>query len=333
MNPLRIGIMSIAHLHAGSYVSCLKNNPRGKIVGLADHEQERAQRFANSSGVPYFDSYEALLKVVDAVVITSENIKHAEHAIIAANAGKHIMCEKPLMTNISEGYEMLEAAKANKVTISTAFVCRFSPAMARLRDVIDKGELGEIIAVRGTNRGQCPGGWFTEPELAGGGAMIDHTVHVTDLLRWMLKSEVKNVYAEIGNNMYHSNFDDTAMVSLEFENGVFASLDSSWSRPKSNPTWGDVTMRVIGTQGFAEMDMFNQVIVHLSDDLGKGTYAGWGTNVDNQTINAWLDLLEGKNTPEANMLATGEDGFKAAEVALGAYQSTRTHATTNLPLK
>src|SRR5947209_6613557 len=81
----------------------------------------------------------------------------------------------------------------------TAFPCRYSPVMQKLKAMIDSGSAGKVLAFRGTNRGRNPGGWFIDRQLSGGGAMIDHTVHVTDLMRWLLRDEVKEVYAEISN--------------------------------------------------------------------------------------------------------------------------------------
>ena len=114
-----------------------------------------------------------------------------------------------------------------------------------------------VLAVKSTNHGMCPGDWFVQKELSGGGAVMDHTVHVADLLRDLLKAEAATVYAEISNQIRRSDTDDIGIMTIEFSNGVFATLDGSWSRPpKSYPTWGDVTMEVVGTTGTATMDMF-----------------------------------------------------------------------------
>lgn len=325
---IKVGIMSLAHLHADSYAHCLLTNPRAEFVGLADHDPERAARKAEQYGVRCFESYEALLESgIEAVLICSENVRHHPLALMAARAGKHILCEKPLATRVADGQAMIDACREAGVLLFTAFPCRFSPAMARLKALVEAGEVGEVLALRGTNRGWNPLGWFNDPELAGGGAMMDHTVHVADLMRWLLKAEVEEVYAEIGNNMYHAGYEDTAMLTLTFTNGVFATLDSSWSRPRTFPTWGDVTLAVIGTKGIIEMDLFAQYMTYYDDKSGRVRQLFWGDNLDYQMVEEFLRAIEGE---EVSILATGEDGVRAVEVAIAGYESARQGAPVKL---
>jgi predicted dehydrogenase len=317
---VKIGIMSFAHLHADSYAHCLRQLG-AEFIGVADHDPERAGSKAQQFGVRAFGSYEALLASdVQAVVVCSENIKHTPLVLQAAQAGKHIICEKPLMTRLEDGQAMIEACRQAGVQLFTAFPCRFSPAMAQLKAIVESGEIGDLLAMKGTNRGSNPGGWFNIPELSGGGAMIDHTVHVTDLMRWMTGQEVVEVYAETGNNMFHGDYDDTAMLTLTFGNDLFATLDSSWSRPRTFPTWGDVTLSVVGTRGYVEMDMFAQYTTYYNDKSGRVQQAFWGDNIDLGMVGAFLHAIE---TGEKGILATGEDGYQAAGVALAAYESVK----------
>src|SRR5205085_9251107 len=130
-------------------------------------------------------------------------------------AGRHVLCEKPLATTLEDGQEMISACREAGVQLMTAFPCRFSPAMVRLKATLDTGKIGDVIAIRGTNRGRCPFDWFVNLPLSGGGAVIDHTVHVTDLMRWLLGREVTSVYAESSNRMYSQEFDDTGMLTME----------------------------------------------------------------------------------------------------------------------
>lgn len=318
---VKVGIMSFAHLHADSYAHCLKTNPRAEFVGIADHDRQRAQAKAEQYGVALFDSYEALLaSEVQAVIICSENAKHAQLAQMAAAAGKHILCEKPLMTRLEDGKAMLAAAQGAGVHLFTAFPCRFSPAFQKMKQLIDAGTIGELLALRGTNRGSNPGGWFNDLELAGGGAMIDHTVHVADLIRLLTGQEIATVYAETSNQMFHGNYDDTALLTLTLQNELFATLDASWSRPKTFPTWGDVTLTAIGTKGIIEMDMFAQYLLHYDDRAGRIKQVFWGDNIDALMIDEFLRVVAGE--PRC-VIATGEDGYRAAAVALAGYESVR----------
>jgi myo-inositol 2-dehydrogenase/D-chiro-inositol 1-dehydrogenase len=317
---IKIGILSTAHMHAYSYAAAINQLPNAELIGIADHNQNRAQTAATAHNTRYFATYEELVSAdIDAVVIGSENVRHKELTLLAAQAGRHVLCEKPLATTLEDGLEMIATCHEAGVQLMTAFPCRFSPAILRLKSALDAGKIGDVIALRGTNRGRCPFDWFVDLPLSGGGAVIDHTVHVTDLMRWLLGQEVRSVYAEISNKMYGKAFDDTGMLTLEFESGVFATLDSSWSRPKSFPTWGDVTLSVIGEKGILSLDMFAQSLVHYSDKTGGASWHHWGDNIDLLMMQSFVDAVQaGVAVP-----ITGEDGLRAALVALAAYQSTR----------
>jgi predicted dehydrogenase len=318
--PVKLGMMSFAHMHANSYAAAINALPGAELVCVADHDPDRARSAAQTYSTQVAESYEELLRRdIHAVVIASENIRHRELTEMAARAGKHVLCEKPLATTSADGRAMIEVCRSAGVQLMTAFPCRFSPAMIRLKEAVDAGQIGKVYGIRGTNRGRCPWGWFVDPALSAGGAVIDHTVHVTDLMRWLLGSEVREVYAEISNRMYHQSFDDTGFLTMEFEDGVFATLDSSWSRPKSFPTWGDVTLAVVGEKGTLTLDMFAQNLVLYSDDAGGTTWQHWGSNVDLLMVEAFVDsVASGAPVP-----VTGEDGLRAAEVALAAYASVK----------
>jgi predicted dehydrogenase len=201
----------------------------------------------------------------------------------------------------------------------TAFPCRFSPAFQNLKRRVAAGEIGAIRAICATNRGRCPFGWFVKPELSGGGALIDHVVHVTDLLRDLLGEEPVRVQAQIGNNVYGQEWEDTAMLTLEFGSGIFATLDSSWSRPSTYHTWGDVTMNVVGENGVIEMDMFGQSIQRYSAGSITHSSNGFGADLDalmvDDFVRACLD--------DRPLKVTGLDGMQAARVALAGYESIK----------
>ncbi len=315
---VKIGILSMAHMHAYSYAAAIRAIEGAELVGIADHDAERARAAAQQFGTKAFDSYEALLSAdIDAVVIGSENVRHRSLCEMAASARKHVLCEKPLATTVEDGEAMIAACHASGVQLMTAFPCRFSPAMARLKACVDSGQAGAVLAIRGTNRGRCPFGWFVDKSLSGGGAVIDHTVHVTDLMRWLLQDEVSSVYAEVSNRMFGKEFDDIGFLSMRFRKGVFATLDSSWSRPKSFPTWGDVTLAVVCERGTLYLDMFSQNLVLYSDKMGGVSWHMWGSNIDELMLRSFVAAVR----DETPVPVTGEDGLRAAEVALAAYRS------------
>ncbi len=316
---LRVGILSAAHLHVWSYAHAFSKNPRSTLAGVWDDDEERAKSFSEHVGCKSFASLQELLDECDAVVITSENSKHAELTEAAAKHGKHVLCEKPLVISEDEGARMLGAAERAGVKLMTAFPCRFSPAYTRLRDRVRNGEIGKIKGVCATNQGRCPFGWFVEKDKSGGGAMIDHVVHVTDLLRDLLGEDPASVYAQTGNNMYGKDWEDTAMLTLEFPSGVFATIDSSWSRPSSYKTWGNVNMNIVGEAGVIEMAMFNQNVDVYSNEEHFHSQAGFGTDADAAMIEEFLNAILENRSPTV----TGWDGLQAARVALSGYESAR----------
>lgn len=317
---LKIGILSFAHMHAASYAQALSVSPDAKIVGIADPDPVRGQAMAAQAGTAYFPSEAALLaQNLDGVVVTSENRHHRRLVEMAAAAGvKAILCEKPLATTLADARAMITAFASAGVQLATAFPCRYSPAFRRLRQQVQAGAVGDVLAIRGTNHGKIPGGWFTDLALSGGGAVLDHSVHVADLNRLLLGREAAEVYAEIGSGFHHQDWDDTGFLTISYENGVFATLDTSWSRPKTFPTWGDVTLQVVGTEGVLEVDLFAQNLVHYDDRAGQMSWDHWGSGTDAGLIADFLRLASGEPAPD---LATGEDGLRALAVALAAYRS------------
>ncbi len=316
---LRIGILSFAHIHAESYASCLKALDDVDLVGIADEDETRGKGAAKKFVTRYFKDYGSLLKEgLDGALICSENSRHKEIALAAASAKANILCEKPIATTVEDSQEMIGASEREGVRLQIAFPCRFHPAVIRAKDIIGNGELGKVLAVSGTNRGVMPGGWFTDRKLAGGGAVIDHTVHVVDLIRWMIGTEIKSVYAETDTKFHKLDVDDCGIISMDFDNGGFATLDASWSRPvKAFPTWGDVTMEITGTRGLLSLDVFSQNIDLYSNDKIKAEWVNWGSNMDVRLIRDWIDSIKEDRPPSV----TGLDGLRALEVALAAYSS------------
>ena len=122
---VKVGLISLAHMHGLSYANALKKIPYAELVGIFDRETERRDKYAQEFGVKSFSNLESLLKEVDAVIICSENAFHAEYTIAAARAGKHVLCEKPLATNLVDAKKMVDVCEENNVILQTAFPFRF----------------------------------------------------------------------------------------------------------------------------------------------------------------------------------------------------------------
>lgn len=330
---MKFGIISFAHMHAYSYARALGEIAGVTLAGVADPDPERGPAAAQQFGATYYRDYQELLaQDIDAVIICSANADHKEHAIAAAQAGKHILCEKPISVSVPDARAMIEAAEKAGVVLQTAFPVRHSNPVRLLKAAIDDGKLGEIVAINATNHGKMPPGWFLDPAQAGGGAVMDHTVHVADLVRWMLKTEFTRVYAEVDTLLHDVGIDDCGMLTADLASGAFMSLDPSWSRPDSFTTWGDVTMQVIGTKGVASLDAFRQAgMVYVAtspNSPGRVFENGWGNDADRELIEAFIAAVKG----EPNEGASGLDGLKAMELALAAYESANRAAPVALPL-
>ena len=328
---VKLGIMSFAHMHAASYADCISKLEGAILTGIADDNPARGRKMARKFRTKFFNSYKALLdEDIDGVIITSENSRHRKLVELAASCKRHILCEKPLATSIKDAQEMIDICRANGVKLQTAFPCRFATPAIRARAIINEGRLGKVLAINGTNHGKMPGGWFIDKKKSGGGAVMDHTVHVVDLMRWFIKQEVVSVYAEIDTRFYNIKADDCGILTMEFGDGTFATLDPSWSRPsKSFPAWGDVTMEIIGTEGVLDLDIFNQKFSLFSEKEGKESWVNWGDNMDMGLMEDFVNMIEEEREPSI----TGEDGLKATEVALAAYLSAKRKESVRLPLE
>lgn len=315
---LRVGLVSTAHLHCASYAHHFAHHERTSMVGVWDNDTVRGEGFANERGLKFFANLNDLLSECDAVAISSENNNHLEHIEACATARKHILCEKPVVAKAEEFDRVRHAVSSNGIKFMTAFPCRFSPAWQALKARVLHGDIGMLKAINATNRGSCPGSWFTNPALSGGGAMIDHVVHVADLLRDLLDEEPDTVFAQTGNNMYGQNWEDTAMVTLEYPCGVFATIDSSWSRPKSYKTWGDVMIKIVGDKGVINLDMFGQGLdLYRNEAEVSHVAVGYGSDLDKAMVAAFVaSCLDGELIP-----VTLEHGLAAVSVPLRAYES------------
>ncbi|KKO54628.1 Gfo/Idh/MocA family protein [Paenibacillus sp. DMB20] len=327
MNKLKVGFISFAHMHAVSYLNSMLKREDVEVVGIADENEERVAPFTAEHGIAYYgDVNELLVQEIDAVVICSENARHAELTRKAAEAGKHVLCEKPLGMSEEEMLGMIQVCRDRGVQLMTAFPCRYLTAVQQAKQAVDEGKIGDIVAMKGTNRGTMPGGWFLEKELSGGGAVFDHTVHVMDLMHWFTGSVAEEVYAHAETLFHDTDIDDAGMVHVKFANGAFAVLDPSWSRSRSFPTWGDVTLEIIGTKGTLFIDSFAQKNDVYSDAAGKAAWSYWGDNMDEGLVNSFVDSIIA-GTPVA---ISGEDGYYSARVGIAAYDSARTGKPVSL---
>ena len=328
----RLSIMSFAHLHADFYAGAIGTLDDVELAGIWDDNPARGEEAAAKYDTRFFSTVEELFapeNEIQGTIVTSENVNHKRDVLAAAEAGVDVLCEKPISVSVDDAHIMIDACERAGVQLMIAFPCRYSPAFKRLQQLVKSGELGEIVAIKGTNRGQNPGGWFNDPALAGGGAVIDHTVHVVDVIRALLGEDVIKVYAEI-DTVFDPNLpcDDAGILSMNLAGGCVATLDASWSRPANYPTWGDVTMAVVGTKGNAWADLFVEHVDAWREGDGTYLWEAYGHDANADLIADFVASIE----TGAPVPITGMDGLRAMEVALGAYESSEIGAPVGLPL-
>jgi Predicted dehydrogenases and related proteins len=197
--------------------------------------------------------------------------------------------------------------------------------MLEVKTQLDANALGQLYCFNTTNQGRMPiheRAWFVDKALAGGGAIMDHTVHLADILRWFLHSEVVEVYAQ-SNHILHADMVDVetaGLLMLTFADGTFASIDCSWSKPFNYPTWGGLTMEIVSERGLTVVDGFSQNLNLFTQTPAGNNWAYWGSDANQSMVEEFVNALrDGRETA-----VTGEDGLKAVEIALAAYQSAAT---------
>lgn len=312
--------MSLAHVHAASYASILSSLEGAEFRGIYDEIPSRGRSAALKYGVPFYESLDRMLENCDAVIVASVNRDHHRLVLAAAGAGRHVLCEKPLATDLASAEEMIARCRSAGVQLMTAFPMRFSAPVLAALSAVRNGEIGDIAAITGLNNGQMPAGWFSSPDLAGGGAAMDHIVHLADLMRWFIGSAPNEVYAEMETLLHVGiEVEDVVTVLLRFPNGAVGSIDSSWSRPDAYPTWGGLRFRVIGTKGVIDVDAFAQTISVYRNQQRLPVWKVWGSNADRAMLLAFAESVRSGNP----VPVSGEDGLAALRVVDAAYDSAR----------
>lgn len=306
--PVRVAVLSFAHTHALSYVHALKSMPGIELIATdpdgaaAPDDAPRGAELAAELGVAYVDSYdEALAWRPDAVVIAAENARHRDLVERAASAGAHVLCEKPLATTVEDAVAMREACERAGVILMVAYPVRFSPAVRDAFAELRSGRLGRILGVTGVNNGKLPQdrAWFTDPELAGGGALVDHVVHCADLLDELLGERAASVRA-VSNAFLHADRDlaveTGGLVTVQYPSGVIATIDCSWSWPMSSATWGGLTLQVTAERGTVTVSPFAKGIE--GHDAAGETWDPVGADLDGLLIDEFIAAVRGGHRPQ-----------------------------------
>lgn len=328
---MKIGVVSLAHIHSAMYLDVLKDRYPDELVGVFEPEAKLAAAHA-TDGVRIFDDWDRFLAAGPrAVIVCSENARHRQDTLRAFAAGLHVLCEKPLATTAAAATEMVGAAAGANRVLMTAFPMRFAHAIVTARDSLARGEYGRLTSVVAVNQGRIPSErrWFLDREAAGGGAVTDHTVHLVDVLRWYTGSEVEEVYA-VANRIIaaqQTELETGGLVSLRFANGVTASIDCSWSRPGGYPTWGGLALRLLTSEGVVDVDAFAGRIPVYGATPTATCLSDFGPDANALMIDEFIAACTDSRPPRV----TGEDGLRAVEVVAAAYESIETGRPVRMP--
>ncbi len=323
---LRIGLVSFAHVHAEGYVMALKALENVELVGFTDDDSGRAEFFSSRFDLRHFDDLSRLLaEGLDGIIICNETARHLEVVREAAAAGVHVLCEKPIEVTLERAEAMRDACEAGGVNFMTAFTMRFDPVMQQLRESLQRGDYGRLLSLQGVNHAENPArhrAWFADRELAGGGAVMDHTAHVADLMRWFLDEEPGGVYAEVSNPFQPGrDIDSAALATLDFPGGCFATIDASWSRPETYPRWGHLKLELITERGGISIDPFAHNFPVWSKGADRTPYwHGWGADSGLKLVEAFLDSIRRGEPAQVSW----QDGYESLRVALACYEASET---------
>lgn len=328
---MKVGLLSFAHTHALSYAALLRDMEGIELLttdpdSLAEEprpEWPRGRDLARDLGVDYVDTYEEVFAwQPDAVIVAAENTRHRHLVELAASHGVDVLCEKPLATTAQDAEAMIKACQAAGTRLAIAHPVRFSPAYAAARAAVKGGHLGRILAVRGANYGRLSDAerpWFADPALAGGGALMDHTVHIADLLDDLLDgARATEVYAQSNTLLYPDHETETAgLVTLAYDNGTHVTIDCSWSQPAHHPQWGDVEIQLVGEKATVEFAAFSQSVSGYDEANRTATVYPWGTDLDERLLTTFLHGTQDGDVD----VPDGESGLRTLQIVLAGYAS------------
>ena len=255
-DPLRIALLGsgwIMDFHARGVLQ----HPGAVLVAAANWREPSLARLAERYDIARTTTDWRALAAdpeVDAAVIGTPNALHAEQAVAFLRAGKHVLVEKPMARTVAEADAMLAAASGSGAWLMVAHCFRFHPDVRALRARVKAGELGEIVKTRsyGVHARWGPAGWFTDPDLAGGGALLDMGVHAIDTTRYLLGDpQPVRVCATSATRYGEYAVDDDTILLVTWSNATNSIVESGWWQPHLGGLEADTEL--YGTGGYARV--------------------------------------------------------------------------------
>lgn len=335
--PINIGIMGCINLHTPRYLESILKSPRARLVGISEDGDAAAvgKRDALEAGVPFFASHDALLDLdnIDAVYLGNYPVDHLDAIARAADRGVHVLCDKPLATTLADAKEASRIADDTGIKLMVSFFPRFQLPLIKVKEELDSGDAGEVVAVYAVKYGrvptkaatELPTAWYLDPKITGGGGFLDIGIHAMDALRWLAGGEPVTVNARVGNMINEGlGNEDFGVATYEFDNGVVATLSAGWANPDHSPTWLDVKFEILTTKGvFVINKPHHDLALYTNDSASR--LAWLKPDTDRQIDTFARTIAEDIDPP---IRAT--DGIAALAMGLGAYESSKRDATVEI---
>lgn len=335
MSKIKVGVIGCGSIAKHRHIPEHAANENVEIVAFCDIVEERAQEYADQYNAKAYTSFEELLKneEVDAVSVCTPNSFHAPISIAALNAGKHVLCEKPMATSAEEADAMIAAAEKNGKKLMIAHNQRFVASHAKARSIIESGALGKIYSFRtafghgGPENWSADGSnsWFFKKELAFIGAMGDLGVHKTDLLRYLIGEEFTEVAAFVeGSAKENSTVDDNAVCILKSESGMIGTLAASWAYNggEDNSTVFYAENGILRLEDDSDYSLIIEYKNGNSErhSLGAIQSNEEGQQTDTHVVEHFITSILDDTTPPV----CGNEGKKSLQVILAALESSET---------
>ncbi len=317
-STLRVALVGAGGI-GGAHKAAWAQVPSAEIVAVVDTDQSKADAMATDIGCRGFSDHAAMLAEIgpDIVDVCTPPAMHRDPVIDALAAGTNVICEKPLADTPGNGRAIIDVADGADGLLMTAFCHRFHPPVAHLKQLIDAGDLGEIDMFRNRFAGPFAGiedVWFSNPDISGGGCLMDTSVHSVDAFRFLVGEVRKSSGAGLTlNDKLAPKVEDTAAMLLQSDSGAIGTIEASWTLQA-----GVNVIEVYGTKGVAE--------IHYWDGL-PSRYKTVDTD-DYAPLTEDGDRFVGELTHFASAVrgdcelsVTGFDGLRAVEVIYEAYMS------------
>lgn len=280
-----------------------------RLVAVADRDGERAKELAKRHNASYYTDVEELLANpdVEALTICTPTVTHADLALQAIEAGKHLLVEKPMTDTVQQAQRLIDAAKSAGTILTVGFVERFNPSVRTAAQVIDEGKLGELVL--GSARRLGP---FVPSRVADIGIIKDLAIHDIDIARYLVKQEARSVYAIAGS--LHHKYEDHANLVIRFDDKPAFFVECNWLTPHKTRT-----LSITGSNAVLSLDYISQEVTLGTSQWVQKSTAVWDEPLKGELAH-FVDCVANRKEP----LTTGVDGRQALRVAEAALKSAKT---------